>query len=172
MADPVLGVDMVSTGEVGCIGEDYYEAILKAMLSVGYKIPEKGILISSGPTRSKIELIESAKELVTMGYHLYATKGTHLFFEANDVPTTMLHWPDAKNEPNVLTYLKQKKIDLVINIPKNLSKKELDNDYTIRRLAVDLNIPLITNARLASAFIMAFHKYKLPDLLIKSWDEY
>jgi carbamoyl-phosphate synthase large subunit len=172
MADPVLGVDMVSTGEVGCIGEDYYEAILKAMLSVGYKIPEKGILISSGPTRSKIELIESAKELVAMGYHLYATKGTHLFFEANDVPTTILHWPDAKNEPNVLTYLKQKKIDLVINIPKNLSKKELDNDYTIRRLAVDLNIPLITNARLASAFIMAFHKYKLPDLMIKSWDEY
>jgi len=172
MADPVLGVDMVSTGEVGCIGEDFYEAILKAMLSVGYKIPEKGILISSGPTRSKIELIESAKELVAMGYHLYATKGTHLFFEANDVPTTMLHWPDARNEPNVLTYLKQKKIDLVINIPKNLSKKELDNDYTIRRLAVDLNIPLITNARLASAFIMAFHKYKLPDLMIKSWDEY
>jgi carbamoyl-phosphate synthase large subunit len=172
MADPVLGVDMVSTGEVGCIGEDYYEAILKAMLSVGYKIPEKGILISSGPTRSKIELIESAKDLVAMGYHLYATKGTHLFFEDNDVPTTMLHWPDAKNEPNVLTYLKQKKIDLVINIPKNLSKKELDNDYTIRRLAVDLNIPLITNARLASAFIMAFQKYKLPDLMIKSWDEY
>jgi carbamoyl-phosphate synthase large subunit len=172
MADPVLGVDMVSTGEVGCIGEDYYEAILKAMLSVGYKIPEKGILFSSGPTRSKIELIESAKDLVAMGYHLYATKGTHLFFEDNDVPTTMLHWPDAEEEPNVLTYLKKKKIDLVINIPKNLSKKELDNDYTIRRLAVDLNIPLITNARLASAFITAFHKYKLPDLMIKSWDEY
>ena len=172
MADPVLGVDMVSTGEVGCIGEDYYEAILKAMLSVGYKIPGKGILISSGPTRSKVELIESARELVTMGYHLYATKGTHLFFEENDVPTTILHWPDTSDEPNVLTYLKQKKIDLVINIPKNLSKQELDNDYTIRRLAVDLNIPLITNARLASAFIMAFHKYKLPDLMIKSWDEY
>lgn len=172
MADPVLGVDMVSTGEVGCIGEDYYEAILKAMLSVGYKIPEKGILISSGPARSKVELIESAKELVAMGIQLYATKGTHLFFEENDVPTTMLHWPDTKDEPNVLTYLKQKKIDLVINIPKNLSKKELDNDYMIRRLAVDLNIPLITNARLASAFILAFHKYKLPDLLIKSWDEY
>ena len=95
-----------------------------------------------------------------------------LFFEENDVPTTMLHWPDGEEEPNVLTYLKKKKIDLVINIPKNLSKKELDNDYTIRRLAVDLNIPLITNARLASAFITAFNKYKLPDLMIKSWDEY
>jgi len=172
MADPVLGVDMVSTGEVGCIGEDFYEAILKAMLSVGYRIPEKGILISSGPTRSKLELINSAKELAAMGYRLYATKGTHLFFEEHDIPTTMLHWPDVNDEPNVLTYLKQKRIDLVINIPKNLSKKELDNDYTIRRLAVDLNIPLITNARLASAFIMAFHKYKLPDLMIKSWDEY
>ncbi len=172
MADPVLGVDMVSTGEVGCIGEDFYEAILKAMLSVGYRIPEKGILISSGPTRSKLDLIDSAKELAAMGYRLYATRGTHLFFEEHDVPTTMLHWPDAIDEPNVLTYLKQHRIDLVINIPKNLSKKELDNDYTIRRLAVDLNIPLITNARLASAFIMAFHKYKLPDLMIKSWDEY
>ena len=172
MADPVLGVDMVSTGEVGCIGEDFYEAILKSMLSVGYRIPEKGILISSGPTRSKLELINSAKELAAMGYRLYATKGTHLFFEEHDIPTTMLHWPDVNDEPNVLTYLKQKRIDLVINIPKNLSKKELDNDYTIRRLAVDLNIPLITNARLASAFIMAFHKYKLPDLMIKSWDEY
>lgn len=172
MADPVLGVDMVSTGEVGCIGEDFYEAILKAMLSVGYRIPEKGILISSGPTRSKLELINSAKELAAMGYRLYATKGTHLFFESHDIPTTMLHWPDVNDEPNVLTYLKEKRIDLVINIPKNLSKKELDNDYTIRRLAVDLNIPLITNARLASAFIMAFHKYKLPDLMIKSWDEY
>jgi carbamoyl-phosphate synthase large subunit len=172
MADPVLGVDMVSTGEVGCIGEDFYEAILKAMLSVGYRIPEKGILISSGPTRSKLELINSAKELAAMGYRLYATKGTHLFFEEHEIPTTMLHWPDVNDEPNVLTYLKQKRIDLVINIPKNLSKRELDNDYTIRRLAVDLNIPLITNARLASAFIMAFHKYKLPDLMIKSWDEY
>lgn len=171
-ADPVLGVDMASTGEVGCIGDDYYEAILKAMLSVGYKIPKKNILISSGPTRSKMELIQSAKMLVERGFQLYATKGTHVFFAENDIPSTLVHWPDVDASPNAYQLLRSRQIDMVINIPKNLSENELQNDYTIRRAAVDFNIPLITNARLASAFIYAFTKYSLDDLSIKSWGEY
>jgi carbamoyl-phosphate synthase large subunit len=171
-ADPVLGVDMASTGEVGCIGDDYYEAILKAMLSVGYKIPKKNILISSGPTRSKMELIQSAKMLVERGFQLYATKGTHVFFAENDIPSTMVHWPDVDASPNAYQLLRSRQIDMVINIPKNLSENELQNDYIIRRAAVDFNIPLITNARLASAFIYAFTKYSLDDLSIKSWGEY
>lgn len=171
-ADPVLGVDMASTGEVGCIGDDYYEAILKAMLSVGYKIPKKNILISSGPTRSKMELIQSAKMLVERGFQLYATKGTHVFFAENDIPSILVHWPDVDASPNAYQLLRSRQIDMVINIPKNLSENELQNDYTIRRAAVDFNIPLITNARLASAFIYAFTKYSLDDLSIKSWGEY
>lgn len=171
-ADPVLGVDMASTGEVGCIGDDYYEAILKAMLSVGYKIPKKNILISSGPTRSKMELIQSAKMLVDRGFQLYATKGTHVFFAENDIPSIMVHWPDVDAAPNAFQLLRARQMDMVINIPKNLSENELQNDYTIRRAAVDFNIPLITNARLASAFIYAFTKYSLDDLSIKSWGEY
>ena len=171
-ADPVLGVDMASTGEVGCIGDDYYEAILKAMISVGYRIPKKNILISSGPMRSKTELLESGKLLIDNGYKIFATKGTHDFYLKNDIKSTIVYWPDVKKNPNAYDLIKNKKIDLVINIPKDLSQKELDNDYTIRRASVDFNIPIITNARLASAFIYAITRYKPEDLVIKSWDEY
>jgi carbamoyl-phosphate synthase large subunit len=171
-ADPILGVEMASTGEVGCIGEDYYEAILKSMLAVGYTIPAKNILLSTGPARSKIELLNSARMLVKKGYKLFGTRGTQQFLEENDIEATVLHWPDEEKEPNTLTYIKQKKIDLVINIPKNLSKDELNNDSKIRRSAVDFNIPIITNARLASAFIYAFCKRNMEDIDIKSWDEY
>ena len=171
-ADPVLGVDMASTGEVGCIGDDYYEAILKAMLSVGYTIPKKNILISSGPLRSKTELLVSARLLIEKGYKLYATKGTYDFYQKNDIPTTRVFWPDETEQPNAFDLIKNKQIDLVINIPKNLSSKELSNDYSIRRTAVDFNVPLITNARLASAFIYAISRYGLEDLPVKSWEEY
>lgn len=171
-ADPVLGVDMSSTGEVGCIGEDFYEAILKAMLSVGYNIPGKNVLLSSGHARSKVELINSAKALVKNDYKLFATKGTHDFLKLNNLESTILSWPDEKIKPNTLDYIRERKIDLVINIPKDLSESELDNDYLIRRTAVDFNIPLITNARLASAFILAFCKIDIADIEIKSWDEY
>jgi len=171
-ADPVLGVDMASTGEVGCIGDDYYEAILKSMLAVGYRVPEKNILISSGPMRSKTELLQSAFLLIENGYKLFTTKGTHDFFKKNGIKSTMVNWPDIDQAPNAYQLIKERKIDLVINIPKNLSSEELNNDYTIRRAAVDFNVPLITNARLASAFIYAITKYKMSDLSIKSWDEY
>jgi carbamoyl-phosphate synthase large subunit len=171
-ADPVLGVDMSSTGEVGCIGDNYYEAILKAMLSVGYTIPEKNILLSTGGMRSKVELVNSCKMLVDKGYHLFATHGTHEFLKLNGIESIDLAWPDENSKPNVMDYLKAKKIDLVVNIPKDLSSHELSNDYSIRRGAVDFNIPLITNARLASAFIYAICKMKLEDISIKSWDEY
>jgi carbamoyl-phosphate synthase large subunit len=171
-ADPVLGVEMVSTGEVGCIGDNYYEAILKSMLSVGYTIPQKAVLFSSGPSRSKVELLNSARMLQEKGLTIYATGGTHDFFTENGVHSIMLHWPGEKTEPNTLDYLKQKKIDLVINIPKNLSSDELDNDYRIRRSAVDFNIPLITNARLASAFIYSICKISTDEIGIKAWSEY
>jgi len=171
-ADPILGVEMASTGEVGCIGQTYYEAILKAMLSVGYSIPKKSVLLSSGPARSKLEMLTSARMLIERGYELYATKGTHDFYSQNGVNTTILHWPDEDQQPNTIDYIKQKKIDLVINVPKHHGKNELDNDYKIRRCAIDFNIPLITNARLASAFIYAFCKYELNNLEIKSWNEY
>jgi carbamoyl-phosphate synthase large subunit len=171
-ADPVLGVDMVSTGEVGCIGDGYYEAILKSMLSVGYSVPKKAVLISSGPTRSKIELLESARMLAEMGLKIYATGGTHDFLASHGVESEMLYWPDSGKKPNVTDYLREKKIDLVINVPKNLSKSELDNDYSIRRNAVDFNIPLITNARLASAFIYSVCKVKPEEVGIKAWEEY
>lgn len=172
-ADPVLGVDMASTGEVGCIGENYYEAILKAMLSVGYRIPVKNVLISSGPSRSKIELLKSAQMLEARGYNLFATEGTHKFFHENGVKTTLLHWPDEEDRhPNTIEYIRDKKIDLLINIPKNYTKRELKNGYQIRRNAIDFNVPLITNARVASAFIYGICKYDLKDISIKSWDEY
>jgi carbamoyl-phosphate synthase large subunit len=172
MADPVLGVDMSSTGEVGCIGDNYYEAILKAMLSVGYNIPKKNILLSTGEMRSKVELVNSCKMLVDKGYQLYSTHGTHEFLRLNGIDSIDLAWPDEDAKPNVMDYLRSKKIDLVVNIPKDLSSHELSNDYSIRRGAVDYNIPLITNARLASAFIYAICKMSLEDISIKSWDEY
>ncbi len=171
-ADPVLGVDMSSTGEVGCIGENYYDAVLQSMLSVGYRIPQKNILISSGPLRSKIELLNSARMLKERGFNLFATGGTQKFFAENGVEATLLHWPDENQSPNTMEYIREKKIDLVINIPKNLSNKELNNGYRIRRDAIDFNIPLITNARLASAFIYAFCKMDVSQISIRSWDEY
>ncbi|MDT8394415.1 MAG: carbamoyl-phosphate synthase (glutamine-hydrolyzing) large subunit [Bacteroidales bacterium] len=171
-ADPVLGVDMSSTGEVGCIGEDYYEAILKSMLSVGYEIPKKNILLSTGPVRSKTELLSGAHLLKEQGYNLFATRGTAKFLEEHGIQSTILHWPDSGRQPNTLDYIRQHKVDLVINIPKDLTTGELYNDYHIRRAAVDHNIPLITNARLASAFIIAISRYTLEDITIKSWNEY
>jgi carbamoyl-phosphate synthase large subunit len=171
-ADPMLGVDMASTGEVGCIGDTIYEAVLKSMLSVGYRIPEKNILISSGPVKSKTILLEGCRMLAEKKYNIFATKGTAAFLRDNGIDSTVLHWPDEAIEPNVMDYLKGHKIDLVINIPKNLSKDELYNDYTIRRAAIDFNVPLITNANLGNVFLMAFCKLKPEDLEIKSWQEY
>jgi carbamoyl-phosphate synthase large subunit len=171
-ADPVLGVEMASTGEVGCIGEDYYEAILKAMLSVGYTIPKNNILLSTGPAKSTIELLKSAKLLFEKNYNLFATFDTHQFLNANGIESTLLYLPNDKNKPNVIDYLKNKIIELVVNIPKGLTRDELNNDYLIRRTSVDFNIPLLTNSRLASAFIYAFCKRDLPDLSIKSWQEF
>ncbi len=171
-ADPVLGVDMASTGEVGCIGENYYEAILKAMLSVGYRMPVKNVLISSGPSRGKVELLNSAKMLRDRGYNIFATEGTSRFFTENGVENTHLFWPDQDQSPNTIDFIKEKKLDLVINIPKNYTKRELSNGYAIRRNAIDFNIPLITNARVASAFIYGICKYDIEDITIKSWDEY
>lgn len=172
LADPVLGVEMASTGEVGCLGEDFYEVLLKSMLSVGYSYPEKNIMISGGPPKSKTELLDPVRLLVKNKYKIYATKGTAEFFRKNGIEAKVLNWPDKKKKPNVIDFIKNKQLDLVINIPKNLSKSELDNDYLIRRTAVDYNIPLITNARLAAAFITAFCKYPPESLNIRSWDEY
>jgi len=171
-ADPLLSVEMASTGEVGCIGVDFYEAIFKAMLSVGYTIPQKGILISSGPARAKVELLNSSRLLLEKGYKLYATPGTHDFLKTNNIPSIKTFWPDDDRYPNVNEVIRDKEVDLVINIPKDLSQPELDNDYTIRRMAIDHNTPLLTNARLASAFIYAFTRMTPDELLIKSWDEY
>jgi len=171
-ADPILGVDMSSTGEVGCIGDSYYDAVLKAMLSVGYRVPKGNVMVSSGPIRDKVELLNSCRMMVEGGLNLYATKGTWDFLTANGLPVTMLHWPDENKTPNVLDYIKNKQFDLVINIPKDLTQGELANDYTIRRSAIDYNIPLVTNARLASAFVYAFTKLDVNNISIKSWGEY
>jgi carbamoyl-phosphate synthase large subunit len=171
-ADPVLGVEMASTGEVGCLGDDYSEAILKSMISVGYAIPKKNILLSTGDAHSKTDMLGAAKALQAKNYNLFATKGTADFLAANGVTATVLHWPDSPEKPNTLDYIRERKVDLVINIPKNLSAAELNNDYTIRRSAIDFNVPLITNPRLASAFIEAFCKLGPDDIKIKAWDEY
>ena len=171
-ADPVLGVDMASTGEVGCIGEGFYEAILKAMVSVGYRVPKKSILLSTGPARSKVELINSARALIERGHKLYATRGTQVFLRNAGIEAHVAYWPDEEKSPNTIELIKSGEVDLVVNIPKDLSQSELNNDYTIRRSAVDFNVPLLTNARLASAFILAFCRLGMDDLAIKSWDEY
>jgi len=171
-ADPVLGVDMVSTGEVGCIGENYDETLLKSMLSVGYRMPQKSIMLSTGETKSKVHLLETCRMLVAKGFDLYATKGTNEFLEDNGIKATTVYWPDEKKEPNVMDYIRERKFDMVINIPKNLSKTELNNDYEIRRGSIDFNIPLITNARLASAFLQAVCRRDIESIKIKSWDEY
>jgi len=171
-ADPVSGVDMASTGEVACIGENFYEALLKSMLSVGYRIPKKNILISSGPTRGKVELLESAKMLKERGFTIYATGGTHNFFQENGVETEQVFWPDEDKQPNTLDLIKNRKVDMVINIPKDHTTREISNGYNIRRNAIDFNIPLITNARVASAFIYAICKIEMDDISIKAWNEY
>ena len=171
-ADPVLGVDMASTGEVGCLGEDTQCAILKAMLSVGYRIPRKNILLSTGDARQKADMLSAARLLRQKGYSLYATGGTSRYLSENGIDNTLVYWPDEKREPQALGLLHRKEIDMVVNIPKDLSVGELNNGYQIRRAAVDLNIPLITNARLASAFISAFCSLSADDLIIKSWAEY
>lgn len=172
-ADPVLGVDMASTGEVGCIGDDVSEAILKSMLAVGQRIPGKNILLSTGMAKQKIAMLDAAKLLASKGYNLYATGGTHRFLEENGVPSTLVYWPsETGKEPQALKMLHEKKIDMVVNIPRDLSAGELDNGYKIRRASIDLNIPLITNARLASAFINAFCTLSVDDIQIKSWQEY
>jgi len=171
-ADPVLGVDMASTGEVGCIGEGFYEAILKAMFAVGYRIPQKSILLSTGPARSKVELLNSAKALREKGHKLYATRGTQQFLKNAGVEVHVAYWPDEDRSPNTIELIRTHQVDLVVNIPKDLSASELNNDYSIRRTAVDYNVPLLTNARLASAFILAFCKMNEDDLSIKSWEEY
>ena len=172
-ADPVLGVDMASTGEVGCIGQDTSCALIKSMLSVGYKIPKKTILLSTGDAKQKAEMLDAAKQLINNGYVLYATGGTHKYLNEQGVENIEVFWPsDEGKYPQALDMLHEKKIDMVVNIPKNHTVRELDNGYKIRRAAIDLNIPLITNSRLASAFINAFCTMKLDDIAIKPWQDY
>jgi carbamoyl-phosphate synthase large subunit len=171
-ADPVLGVDMSSTGEVGCIGDDTNCAILKAMLSVGLRIPKKNILISSGNAKQKLALLEPSKLLVEKGYTLYATGGSYRFLVENNVPCQHVYWPSEEMQPQALEMVKNREIDLVINIPKNLTSGELSNGYKIRRAAIDFNVPLLTNDRLAAAFIHSFCTLSVDDIAIKSWDEY
>ncbi len=172
-ADPVLGVDMASTGEVGCIGDDFSEALLKSLLSVGYRIPKKNIMISSGETKSKVDLLDACKMLQANNFNIFATKGTKIFLEENGVKSTLVGWPNEKDSKvNVMDMISDKQFDLVINIPKNATQRELENGYAIRRGAIDFNIPLITNARLASAFIRSFCEIPFDEIKIKSWDEY
>ena len=171
-ADPVLGVDMASTGEVGCIGMDTSCAVLKAMLSVGYRIPQKNILLSTGTMKQKADMMDAARMLVNKGYKLFATGGTHKTLAENGIESTHVYWPSEEGHPQALEMLHRKEIDMVVNIPKNLTAGELSNGYKIRRAAIDLNIPLITNARLASTFINAFCTMSVDDIAIKSWAEY
>ena len=171
-ADPVLGVDMSSTGEVGCIGEDFDEALLSSMIAVGNTIPQKNIMVSSGGVKSKVDLLEPCKLLDKNGYNLYATAGTASFLRDNGVNVTTVSWPDEEGENNVMEMFSQHAFDLVVNIPKDHSRRELTNGYKIRRAAIDHNIPLLTNARLAGAFIKAFTSMKIEDIKIKSWQEY
>ncbi len=171
-ADPVLGVDMASTGEVGCIGDDTSCAVLKSMLSVGYRIPEKNILMSTGTLKQKVDMLQSARTLKAKGYNIFATGGSSRFLSENGVENTRVYWPNEEGYPQALEMLHKKEIDMVVNIPRDLTAVELENGYKIRRAAVDLNIPLVTNARLASAFINAFCTMSIDDIAIKSWDEY
>ncbi|MBR0045976.1 MAG: carbamoyl-phosphate synthase (glutamine-hydrolyzing) large subunit [Bacteroidaceae bacterium] len=172
-ADPVLGVDMASTGEVGCIGDDTASALLCAMLSVGHRIPKKGILLSTGPGKQKADMLRAAQQLIEHGYQLYATGGTSRYLTENGIDNTLVHWPSEEGQqPQALDLLHSHDIDMVVNVPKNLSVGELTNGYKIRRAAIDLNIPLITNSRLASAFIDAFCTKSLDDIEIKAWSEF
>lgn len=172
-ADPVLGVDMSSTGEVGCLGDDSSTALLKSMLSVGQRIPKKTVLLSTGGAKQKAEMLDAAKMLLQHGYELYATGGTSKYLTENGIENTLVYWPsDEGKVPQALDLLHEKKIDMVVNIPKDLTPRELTNGYKIRRAAIDLNVPLITNSRLASAFITAFCNVSMDDIDIKAWGEY
>jgi carbamoyl-phosphate synthase large subunit len=172
-ADPVLGVDMASTGEVGCLGDDTASALLCSMLSVGHRIPEKNILLSTGTGKQKAEMLDAARMLKQHGYNLYATGGTSKYLTENGIENTLVYWPSEENmQPQALDMLHRKEIDMVVNVPKNLTAGELTNGYKIRRAAIDLNIPLITNPRLASAFINAFCNKSLDDIEIKAWGEF
>ncbi len=171
-ADPVLGVDMASTGEVGCLGEDPRTALMKSMLSVGHRIPKKNILLSNGGPKQKAEMLDATRTLVQHGYKIFATTGTSKYLTENGIENTLVHWPSEDAQPQAIDMLHNREIDMVVNVPKNLTAGELTNGYKIRRAAIDLNIPLITNARLASAFINAFCTIDLDELDIKSWKEY
>lgn len=171
-ADPVLGVDMASTGEVGCLGEDSRTALIKSMLSVGHRIPKKNILLSTGDGKQKAEMLAACQMLQAHGYTLYATGGTSRYLTENGIKNTLVYWPSEEGHPQAIDMLHNHEIDMVVNVPKNLSSSELSNGYKIRRAAIDLNVPLITNARLASAFIYAFCTVKLDELDIKCWQEY
>jgi carbamoyl-phosphate synthase large subunit len=171
-ADPVLGVEMASTGEVGCLGDDFEEAFLKALISVGFKLPIRNVLLSTGPIEGKAAFLESARLLAEMGVNLYATHGTTAFLKDAGIPATELYWPNEPQSPNTLEILGARKVDLVINIPKNTGEEELANDYLIRRKAADYGIPLITNIQLAQRLVEALSMKDLSDLQIKSWQEY
>jgi carbamoyl-phosphate synthase large subunit len=172
-ADPVLGVDMASTGEVGCLGDNTSTALLKSMLSVGHRIPEKNILLSTGGAKQKAEMLDAARLLVEHGYSLYATGGTSRYLSDNGIANTLVYWPSEEGQqPQALDMLHKHQIDMVVNIPKDLTTHELTNGYKIRRAAIDLNVPLITNSRLASAFIHAFCTVSLDEIGIKSWGDY
>jgi carbamoyl-phosphate synthase large subunit len=171
-ADPVLGVDMASTGEVGCIGDNTDTALLKSMLSVGHRIPKKTVLLSTGGAKQKAEMLDAARMLVAHGYELYATGGTSKYLTDNGIANTLVHWPSDEGQPQALDLLHEHKIDMVVNIPKDLTSHELTNGYKIRRAAIDLNVPLITNSRLASAFIHAFCTVGMDGIGIKAWSEY
>ena len=171
-SDPVLNVDMTSTGEVACLGDNFNEAFPKSLISVGFRIPKKNILLSTGPIDAKADLLESVRQLAEMDYTLYATTGTAAFLKDNGIKTDVLNWPLDKTEPNIITYLENGKIDLVINIPKNVEREELDNDYLIRRKAVDFDVPLITNVQIAKRFVEALSNNALNEISAKSWDEY
>ena len=171
-ADPVLGVDMASTGEVGCLGEDSRTALIKSMLSVGHRIPKKNILLSTGDGKQKAEMLAACQMLQAHGYTLYATGGTSRYLTENGIKNNLVYWPSEEGHPQAIDMLHNHEIDMVVNVPKNLSSSELSNGYKIRRAAIDLNVPLITNARLASAFIYAFCTVKLDELDIKCWQEY
>jgi carbamoyl-phosphate synthase large subunit len=171
-SDPISGVEMASTGEVACLGDDFHEAFLKSLIAVNFKFPKKNILLSTGPIESKADFLGSSRILAEMGFNLYATRGTAEFLQTNGLQATVLHWPLEQQEPNTLTYIADGLIDFVVNIPKNVEKEELDNDYLIRRKAVDCNVPLVTNLQLARRIVEAIQTFSLPNLLVKSWDEY
>jgi carbamoyl-phosphate synthase large subunit len=171
-ADPVSGVEMASTGEVGCIGAELNDAFMKALLSVGYRIPKKRILLSTGPIEDKLDFLDSARELVKMDYEIYASRGTAKFLAQNGVQTRSFNWPLESREPNIASLIKNREVDMIINIPKNNRETELKNDYLIRRMAVDFDIPLFTNIKAARQFIDALADFREKGLEIKAWEEY